>query len=171
MTNNLELREYILYNFTLIYDFEVSYAMLTTITAKIVSQKNKLQKLFICYSYWLNVLVALHLHFFLPILYILQCLLTFFVNLFIPSDFDMSNAQQEHAFTIEHLAPRLAALRIELCPIHMSEECFWKIYFVLLHPRLNKHDAELLSTPQVKCSSLLICIISVFTIVCSRKVG
>ena len=41
-----------------------SYAMLTTITAKIVSQKNKLQKLFICYSYWLNVLVAPHLHFF-----------------------------------------------------------------------------------------------------------
>ncbi|BAS86208.1 uncharacterized protein [Oryza sativa Japonica Group] len=65
------------------------------------------------------------------------------------SYFDMSNAQQEHALAIEQLAPRLAALRIELCPIHMSEECFWKIYFVLLHPRLNKHDAELLSTPQI----------------------
>ncbi|KAG8062468.1 hypothetical protein GUJ93_ZPchr0003g18220 [Zizania palustris] len=65
------------------------------------------------------------------------------------SYFDMSNAQQEHALAIEHLAPRLAALHIELCPIHMSEECFWKIYFVLLHPRLNKRDAELLSTPQI----------------------
>lgn len=65
------------------------------------------------------------------------------------SYFDMSDAQQEHALAIEHLAPRLAALRIELCPIHMSEECFWKIYFVLLHPRLNKNDAELLSTPQI----------------------
>lgn len=65
------------------------------------------------------------------------------------SYFDMSDAQQEHSLAIEHLAPRLAALRIELCPIHMSEECFWKIYFVLLHPRLNKHDAELLSTPQI----------------------
>uniref|UniRef100_A0A0A9FZD3 BSD domain-containing protein n=1 Tax=Arundo donax TaxID=35708 RepID=A0A0A9FZD3_ARUDO len=65
------------------------------------------------------------------------------------SYFDMSDAQQEHALAIEHLSPRLAALRIELCPIHMSEECFWKIYFVLLHPRLNKHDAELLSTPQI----------------------
>uniref|UniRef100_J3LSH2 BSD domain-containing protein n=2 Tax=Oryza brachyantha TaxID=4533 RepID=J3LSH2_ORYBR len=65
------------------------------------------------------------------------------------SCFDMSNAQQEHALAIEQLAPRLAALRIELCPIHMSEECFWKIYFVLLHPRLNKQDAELLSTPQI----------------------
>jgi hypothetical protein len=79
-----------------------------------------------------------------------------FNNVFTPSDFDMSGAQQEHAFAIEHISPRLAALRIELCPIHMSEECFWKIYFVLLHPRLNKHDAELLSTPQVNCFTLLI---------------
>lgn len=64
-------------------------------------------------------------------------------------EFELSDAQQEHALAIERFAPRLAALRIELCPGHMSEACFWKIYFVLLHPRLNKHDAELLSTPQV----------------------
>jgi hypothetical protein len=67
----------------------------------------------------------------------------------------MSDTQQEHAMAIEDLAPTLAALRIELCPIHMTKECFWKIYFVLLHPRLNKHDAELLSTPQVNCSAFL----------------
>ncbi|XP_010941943.1 uncharacterized protein [Elaeis guineensis] len=64
-------------------------------------------------------------------------------------DFEMSDAQQEHALAIEHLLPRLAALRIELCPYHMSEGRFWKIYFVLLHSRLSKHDAELLSTPQI----------------------
>ncbi|KAL5706690.1 hypothetical protein ACHQM5_024824 [Ranunculus cassubicifolius] len=64
-------------------------------------------------------------------------------------DFDMSDAQQEHALAVERLAPRLAALRIELCPGYMSEGCFWKIYFVLLHPRLNKQDALLLSTPQI----------------------
>ncbi|XP_068312404.1 uncharacterized protein [Pyrus communis] len=64
-------------------------------------------------------------------------------------DFDMSDAQQEHATVIEHLAPRLAALRFELCPCHMSESYFWKVYFVLLHSRLNKQDAEILSTPQV----------------------
>ncbi|CDP02624.1 unnamed protein product [Coffea canephora] len=63
-------------------------------------------------------------------------------------DFDLSDAQQEHALAVEQLAPRLAALRIELCPGYMSESCFWKIYFVLLHPRLDKKDAELLSTPQ-----------------------
>ncbi|KAL4351337.1 hypothetical protein GQ457_06G040470 [Hibiscus cannabinus] len=64
-------------------------------------------------------------------------------------DFYMSDAQHEHALAIERFVPRLAALRIELCPGYMSEGCFWKIYFILLHPRLDKHDAELLSTPQV----------------------
>lgn len=64
-------------------------------------------------------------------------------------DFDLSDAQHEHALAIERLAPRLAALRIELCPGYMSEGCFWMIYFVLLHPRLSKQDAELLTTPQV----------------------
>lgn len=71
-------------------------------------------------------------------------------------DFDMSDAQQEHALAVERLVPRLAALRMELCPGYMSETCFWKIYFVLLHPRLDQHDAEVLSTPQiVKARSLL----------------
>ncbi|XP_029130886.1 uncharacterized protein LOC109816552 [Cajanus cajan] len=64
-------------------------------------------------------------------------------------DFDMSDAQQEHAAVVERLTPRLVALRIELCPCHMSESYFWKVYFVLLHSRLNKEDAEILSTPQV----------------------
>ncbi|KAE8659179.1 ARM repeat superfamily protein [Hibiscus syriacus] len=64
-------------------------------------------------------------------------------------DFDMSDAQRDHAMAIEYLAPRLAALRIELCPCHMSYGYFWKVYFVLLHSRLNKADAEVLSTPQV----------------------
>ncbi|PPS03328.1 hypothetical protein GOBAR_AA17351 [Gossypium barbadense] len=43
----------------------------------------------------------------------------------------------------------LDALRFELCPCHINDGYFWKVYFVLLHSRLNKHDAEVLSTPQV----------------------
>ncbi|XP_022750652.1 uncharacterized protein LOC111299617 [Durio zibethinus] len=54
----------------------------------------------------------------------------------------------DHAMAVEHFAPRLAALRIELCPCHMSDSYFWKAYSVLLHSRLNKNDAEILSTPQ-----------------------
>uniref|UniRef100_J3N915 BSD domain-containing protein n=1 Tax=Oryza brachyantha TaxID=4533 RepID=J3N915_ORYBR len=64
-------------------------------------------------------------------------------------DFDMTDAQQDHALAVESVAPELADLRIELCPSHMSEGCFWKIYFVLLHPKLTKDDADLLSTPQI----------------------
>lgn len=64
-------------------------------------------------------------------------------------DFDLSDTQRKHALAIERFAPRLAALRIELCPCHMTESYFWKVYFVLLHSRLHKHDAEILSTPQV----------------------
>uniref|UniRef100_A0A803MYW2 BSD domain-containing protein n=1 Tax=Chenopodium quinoa TaxID=63459 RepID=A0A803MYW2_CHEQI len=61
-------------------------------------------------------------------------------------DFPMSESQKRHAQAVEHLSPRLAALRIELCPAHMSVGFFWKVYFVLLHSRLNKQDADLLST-------------------------
>ncbi|KAK9740468.1 hypothetical protein RND81_03G038000 [Saponaria officinalis] len=64
-------------------------------------------------------------------------------------DFPMSEAQKRHTLAVEHLTPRLAALRIELCPAHMSVGFFWKVYFVLLHSRLNKQDAELLSTPEI----------------------
>ncbi|XP_051196577.2 uncharacterized protein [Lolium perenne] len=63
-------------------------------------------------------------------------------------DFDMTDAQQDHALAVESVAPELADLRIELCPGHISEGCFWKIYFVLLHPKLTKEAADLLSTPQ-----------------------
>ncbi|EOA40401.1 hypothetical protein CARUB_v10009128mg [Capsella rubella] len=64
-------------------------------------------------------------------------------------DLEMTDAQRGHALAIERLAPRLAALRIELCPCHMTDGYFWKVYFVLLLSRLNKHDAHLLSSPQV----------------------
>lgn len=64
-------------------------------------------------------------------------------------DFELSNAQQEHALEVERLVPGLNALKIELCPGYMSESSFWKIYFVLLHPRLERHAAELLSTSEI----------------------
>ncbi|PWA61183.1 BSD-like protein [Artemisia annua] len=64
-------------------------------------------------------------------------------------DFKPSDVQQEHALAVERLVPGLSALRIELCPGYMSESSFWKIYFVLLHPRLERHAAELLSTHEI----------------------
>ncbi|KAK9678452.1 hypothetical protein RND81_11G212400 [Saponaria officinalis] len=64
-------------------------------------------------------------------------------------DFDLSDAQQEHAFAVERLVPELSALRTELCLGYMTEGSFWKIYFVLVHPRLSRDDAVILSTPPI----------------------
>ncbi|XP_047054934.1 uncharacterized protein LOC124661122 [Lolium rigidum] len=64
-------------------------------------------------------------------------------------DFELSDTQYEHALAIERIVPSLSYLRTELCSSNMSEACFWKIYFVLLHSKLRKQDAELLSTTQI----------------------
>lgn len=68
-------------------------------------------------------------------------------------DFEMTDAQQEHAEAVEQVASGFAAAHYELCPALISDGRFWKIYFVLLHSRLSKEDAELLSTSQA-CTSV-----------------
>ncbi|GMN35349.1 hypothetical protein TIFTF001_045007 [Ficus carica] len=63
-------------------------------------------------------------------------------------EFSMSDAQREHASTVEQLIPDFAALRLKLCN-SMREDVFWMIYFILLVPRLSGNDSELLSTPDI----------------------
>lgn len=63
-------------------------------------------------------------------------------------DFEMSDAQREHAFSVERLVPSFTDLRISLRP-HLGDNRFWMIYFILLLPRLNEEDFELLSTPKI----------------------
>lgn len=78
-------------------------------------------------------------------------------------DFELSDEQYGHAVAIERLVPSLSYLRTELCSTNMSEASFWKIYFVLLHSKLSKQDAEILSTPQVySLSSVLFFFLIVF---------
>ncbi|XP_057995753.1 uncharacterized protein LOC131175437 [Hevea brasiliensis] len=64
------------------------------------------------------------------------------------NDFKMSDAQREHASTVEQMVPGLTALRVNIHS-YMEDEQFWMIYFILLLPRLNEHDFEILSTPQI----------------------
>ncbi|XP_057514370.1 uncharacterized protein LOC130796096 [Actinidia eriantha] len=63
-------------------------------------------------------------------------------------DFNMSDAQKEHASTVEHLVPSLADLSHKICN-DMSEDKFWMIYFIVLLPRLHEQDAKLLSTTEI----------------------
>lgn len=65
------------------------------------------------------------------------------------ADFKMSEAQREHAENIEHLIPNLETLKVNLNQ-QLGDERFWIIYFILLLPRLNEYDFELLSTPEAR---------------------
>ena len=73
----------------------------------------------------------------------------------------MSETQREHAENIEHLVPSFEAFKINLHH-HMGDERFWMIYFILLLPRLNEHDFELLSTPEARVLISLCCFIEFY---------
>ncbi|XP_006297797.2 uncharacterized protein LOC17893987 [Capsella rubella] len=64
------------------------------------------------------------------------------------TEFELSEAQKAHASAIEHLVPDLVAVKNEVSS-YMDDEHFWLIYFILLMPRLNGHDFELLATCKV----------------------
>lgn len=66
----------------------------------------------------------------------------------LPSEFSMSDSQKEHVASIVQFVPGLESLRQKVCH-ELSDRKFWMIYFVLLLPRLNGNDLELLSTPEI----------------------
>jgi hypothetical protein len=55
----------------------------------------------------------------------------------------------------------------------MNEAYFWKIYFVLLHSKLNKQDSELVSTTRVHfhLSLILIELTSRMPVRCHGKIN
>nr|GMC61432.1 serine-rich adhesin for platelets-like [Ipomoea batatas] len=65
----------------------------------------------------------------------------------LPNDFEMSVNQREHVENIEQLVPALGSLRQRVSG-HLPNNKFWMIYFILLLPRLDENDLELLSTPK-----------------------
>ena len=52
------------------------------------------------------------------------------------SSYEMTTKQQQHAMLILDLVPELQQLRYELCPVKISEDSFWKIYFLLVRNKL-----------------------------------
>jgi len=45
--------------------------------------------------------------------------------------------QEKHATIMLNKVPELSKLRYKLCPGHMKEEMFWRIYFLLLHNKIG----------------------------------
>lgn len=69
------------------------------------------------------------------------------------ADFKMSDVQRMHISTVEQLVPSITALKIKLQSF-MSNGIFWMIYFILLLPRFDPPDFELLATSEVRFISL-----------------
>ncbi|KAF8407160.1 hypothetical protein HHK36_006286 [Tetracentron sinense] len=71
--------------------------------------------------------------------------------LLLDDDFDMSDAQREHASTVEHLAPSLAALRLRLCPSYMNDGHFWMIAEArdILLQKLQKRKNKLVESSKI----------------------
>ncbi|KAG4982926.1 hypothetical protein JHK87_027675 [Glycine soja] len=57
--------------------------------------------------------------------------------------------KQVDDLAVEHLAPSLATIRMELFLGYMSDGNFWKIYFAIVHPRHSKTNIAISSTLQV----------------------
>ncbi|XP_010532472.1 PREDICTED: uncharacterized protein LOC104808488, partial [Tarenaya hassleriana] len=66
----------------------------------------------------------------------------------IDNDFELSEAQRAHVSAIEHLVPGLTDVKNEVSRC-VDDEQFWLIYFILMMPRVNGHDLELLATSKV----------------------
>ncbi|KAL0559288.1 hypothetical protein IC582_003889 [Cucumis melo] len=64
------------------------------------------------------------------------------------ADFKMSDVQRMHISTVEQLVPSITALKIKLQSF-MSNGIFWMIYFILLLPRFDPPDFELLATSEI----------------------
>lgn len=64
------------------------------------------------------------------------------------TDFKMSEVQRMHISTVEQLVPSISSLKIKLQSF-MSNELFWMIYYILLLPRFDQPDFELLATSEI----------------------
>ncbi|KAK9726524.1 hypothetical protein RND81_05G221300 [Saponaria officinalis] len=53
---------------------------------------------------------------------------------------DLSEWQQHHATMILSKVKELSQLRYTLCPRHLKERQFWRIYFTLVKPHLTEYE-------------------------------
>jgi len=67
----------------------------------------------------------------------------------LPSSTKLTPKQEKHAMFILKLVPELSKLRYKLCPVHMKDEMFWCVYFLLVFNKTGNilMDDNAKSTP------------------------
>ncbi|KAK8694095.1 hypothetical protein V6N13_071656 [Hibiscus sabdariffa] len=61
---------------------------------------------------------------------------------------DLSDWQERHAVLV--LSKELSLLRFKLCPRHLKEETFWRIYFMLVKSHVAEYELHALQRAKLK---------------------
>uniref|UniRef100_A0A7N0UWD5 BSD domain-containing protein n=1 Tax=Kalanchoe fedtschenkoi TaxID=63787 RepID=A0A7N0UWD5_KALFE len=67
---------------------------------------------------------------------------------------DLSHWQARHAKLVLSKVKEMSNLRYTLCPRHLKEHMFWKIYFRLVQCFVNKYEEHAIRLERIKKNSL-----------------
>ncbi|OMO97515.1 hypothetical protein CCACVL1_04526 [Corchorus capsularis] len=68
---------------------------------------------------------------------------------------DLSDWQQQHAVLVLSKVKELSQLRFKLCPGHLKEEKFWKIYFKLVKSHVAEYELHAIQQERLKRISVM----------------
>ncbi|XWS47246.1 hypothetical protein CRYUN_Cryun14cG0136300 [Craigia yunnanensis] len=63
---------------------------------------------------------------------------------------DLSNWQERHAVLVLSKVKELSQLRFKLCPRHLKEEKFWRIYFMLVKSHVAEYELHAIQLAKLK---------------------
>ncbi|WVZ87538.1 hypothetical protein U9M48_034161 [Paspalum notatum var. saurae] len=63
---------------------------------------------------------------------------------------DLSNWQERHAVLVLSKAKELAKIRYDLCPRHMKDKLFWRIYFLLANTSISPYELRAIQKEKLR---------------------
>ncbi|XP_039031283.1 uncharacterized protein LOC120165925 [Hibiscus syriacus] len=67
---------------------------------------------------------------------------------------DLSDWQQRHAVLVLSKVKELSRLRFKLCPRHLKEEQFWRIYFMLVKSHVSEYELHAIQRAKQKSHAM-----------------
>ncbi|KAK9206364.1 hypothetical protein WN943_016639 [Citrus x changshan-huyou] len=67
---------------------------------------------------------------------------------------DLSEWQERHAFLVLSKSKELSHLRFRLCPAHLKEQQFWRIYFMLVHDYVSEYEIRAIQRAKIKSMAM-----------------
>ncbi|XP_044503619.1 uncharacterized protein LOC123224136 [Mangifera indica] len=67
---------------------------------------------------------------------------------------DLSDWQERHAILVLSKVKELAQLRFKLCPRHLKEQQFWRIYFMLVKSHVAEYELQAIRLAKLKSMAM-----------------